>query len=122
MATDEGARITIGRHTRIHGSCLHARSLIEIGERCLIAANCQILDSSGHELLLEDPARRNSSRDVPRPVTIGNDVWIGTGSIILPGVTIGDGSVVAAGSVVTKDVPSGVLAGGNPCRIIRGCR
>jgi len=54
-----------------------------------------------------------------RPVTIGNNVWLGAGAIVLPGVTIGDGSVIGAGSVVTKDVPSNVLAFGAPCRVIR---
>jgi maltose O-acetyltransferase len=53
------------------------------------------------------------------PVSIGSNVWIGGGSIILPGVTIGDGTTIGAGSVVTKSIPSNVLAVGNPCRIIR---
>jgi len=53
------------------------------------------------------------------PVSIADDVWIGGGAVILPGVSIGAGSVIAAGSVVTKDVPSGVLAGGNPCRVLK---
>ena len=50
---------------------------------------------------------------------IGDNVWIGAGAIILPGVTVGDGSVIGAGSVVTKDVPGGVVAAGNPCRVLR---
>ena len=53
------------------------------------------------------------------PVKIGNDVWVGGNSVILPGVTLGDGTVIGAGSVVTKDIPSGVIAAGNPCRVIR---
>ena len=53
------------------------------------------------------------------PVHIGDNVWIGAGAIILPGVTVGDGSVIGAGSVVTKDVPGGVVAAGNPCRVLR---
>ena len=53
------------------------------------------------------------------PVKIGNDVWVGGNSVILPGVTIGDGTVIGAGSVVTKDIPGGVIAAGNPCRVIR---
>ena len=55
---------------------------------------------------------------IPKPVHIGNGVWIGSGSIILPGVTIGDNAVIGAGSVVTKDVPEGMIAVGNPARVI----
>ena len=54
-----------------------------------------------------------------KPITIADDVWIGGGAVLLPGITIGQGSVIAAGSVVTKDIPAGVVAGGNPCRIIK---
>jgi len=66
-----------------------------------------------------DAAKRRTLLEQAMPVTIGDDVWIGGGAVILPGVSIGDSSVIAAGSVVTKDVPSGVLAGGNPCRVIK---
>ena len=66
-----------------------------------------------------DVEQRNKGLEYTHPVTIGNNVWICTGAMILPGVTIGDGSVIGAGSVVTKDVPSGCLAAGNPCRVIR---
>lgn len=64
-------------------------------------------------------AERRTLIERALPVTIEDDVWIGGGAILLPGVTIGKGSVVAAGSVVTKDVPAGVVAGGNPCRVIK---
>lgn len=66
-----------------------------------------------------DPAVRLLRHDVPMPITIGNNVWIGGSSVICPGVTIGDGSIIGAGSVVTKDIPAGVVAAGNPCRVIR---
>ena len=62
---------------------------------------------------------RNSMIEQARPVTIADDVWIGGGAILLPGVSIGKGSVIAAGSVVTKDIPPSVVAAGNPCRVIK---
>ncbi|HXG48013.1 MAG TPA: DapH/DapD/GlmU-related protein [Methylomirabilota bacterium] len=115
---ERGATIRIGARTRIHGSCLHAIERITVGERCLIAGNVQIFDGHGHELSFPDVRRRGDTKGPAAPVTIGDDVWIGLNAIILPGVTIGDGSVVAAGSVVTKDVPPRVVVGGNPARII----
>jgi len=72
--------------------------------------------TAGHPL---DVARRNQGLEYAYPITIGNNVWIGAQCVILPGVTIGDNSVIAAGSVVNRDIPSGVLAAGNPCKVIR---
>jgi maltose O-acetyltransferase len=62
---------------------------------------------------------RNSRKEWAEPVTIGNNVWIGGGAIILPGVTIGDNVTIGAGSVVTKDIPSNTVAAGNPCRVLK---
>jgi maltose O-acetyltransferase len=64
-------------------------------------------------------AERRRREEYGRPIAIGSDVWVGGGALILPGVTIGSRSVIGAGSVVTRDVPDGVLAAGNPCRVIR---
>ena len=86
-----------------------------IGDNVFIAPNVGIY-TAGHPL---DVAQRNQGLEYARPVTIGNNVWIGAGVSILPGVTIGDGVVIGAGSVVTKDIPAGMLAVGNPCRVIR---
>jgi len=119
LADEPGARIRIGAGTRIHGTCIHACRSITIGSNCLIAANCQIIDSNGHQLSFPDVANRINTRDEPRPVVIEDDVWIGAGAIILPGVTIGRGSIISANSVVVKDVPAMVVAGGNPARIIK---
>lgn len=115
----KNAKIIIGNNTRIHGTCIHAFEYISIGENCLIAANCQIIDGSGHDLSFEDPANRINTKGGSKPIIIHNNVWIGANSIILPGVKIGEGSVIAAGSVVTKDVPPLVIVGGNPAKIIK---
>jgi acetyltransferase-like isoleucine patch superfamily enzyme len=119
FADRPGAVIKIGKKTRIHGTCIHAYSSIEIGSNCLIAANCQIFDGSGHDLSFPDVAARIRTKGDCRPIRIGDNVWIGANSIILPGVTIGMGSVIAAGSVVAKSVPAMVVAGGNPARVIK---
>ena len=88
---------------------------VTIGDRVLIGPNVGIYTAL-HPL---DAAERATGLETARPVTIGSDVWIGGGVTILPGVTIGDRAVIGAGSVVTRDVPAGVLAAGNPCRPIR---
>lgn len=88
---------------------------VRIGDNVFIAPNVGIY-TAGHPL---DVAQRNQGLEYARPVTIGNNVWIGAGVSILPGVTIGDGVVIGAGSVVTKDIPAGMLAVGNPCRVVR---
>ena len=111
--------IEIGDDTRIHGACIHARSRVLIGKRCLVAANTQIMDCSGHDIAECLPSERIKSTGEVLPVEIGDDVWIGSCVTILPGVRIGRGAVIAAGSVVTKNIPAMVLAGGVPCKVIR---
>ena len=87
---------------------------VSIGDFTFFGPAVQVYTAS-HPL---DPALRRT-QEFGKPVSIGDDVWIGGGSIILPGVTIGSRSVIGAGSVVTRNVPSDVLAAGNPCRVIR---
>ena len=88
---------------------------VTIGDNVFIAPHVGIY-TGGHPL---DKELRNAGLEYAYPITIGNNVWIGGHVCILPGVSIGDNSVIGAGSVVTKDIPSGVLAYGNPCRVIR---
>jgi acetyltransferase-like isoleucine patch superfamily enzyme len=109
-----GAFSTIGART-----CINATEEVVIGDHCLIAWDCDIMDTDFHYLyeLDDELPSRNSA-----PVHIGNNVWIGTRCIILKGVTIGDNSVIAAGSVVTRDVPGNTLAGGNPAKVLRQIR
>ncbi len=121
LADHAGAEIFIGAETRIYGSCIHAYERISIGKRCLVAANSEIFDGSGHALSFPDVENRIFSRGGSRPVTIEDYVWIGANSIILPGVTIGRGSVIGAGSVVHKDLPPMVVAAGNPATIVKDC-
>ncbi|HEX9997723.1 MAG TPA: sugar O-acetyltransferase [Abditibacterium sp.] len=88
---------------------------IRIGDNVLLGPNVQLY-AAHHPLSPED---RLSTRELASPITIGNNVWIGGNAIVLPGVSIGDNSVIGAGSVVTKDVPANAVAAGNPCRVIR---
>lgn len=109
-------------------------SNIELGERVFFNFNCVVLDVCpvkigdytlfGPAVQILTPmhpfdAELRRREEFGRPIEIGADVWVGGGALILPGVRIGDRAVIGAGSVVTKDVPSGVFAAGNPCRVIR---
>ena len=113
-----GGNINIGKNTRIHGSCIHAYEEITIGENCLIAANCQIIDGNGHDLSLQNPENRIHTKGESNPIIIEDHVWIATNVVVLPGVKIGRGSVITANSVVHKNIPPGVIAGGNPIQVI----
>lgn len=88
---------------------------VKFGDNVFIAPNCGF-HTAGHPL---DASRRNAGLEYARPITVGNNVWIGAGVNVLPGVTIGDNCVIGAGSVVNKDIPANTLAVGNPCRVIR---
>lgn len=88
---------------------------VTIGDNVQIAPNVSIY-TAGHPI---HPDSRNSGYEYGIPITIGDNVWIGGNVVILPGVTIGSNSVIGAGSVVAKDIPSWVIAAGNPCRVIR---
>lgn len=122
VAEGRGTEILIGRNTRIHGSCLHARSRISIGRDCLIAGNVQIFDCSGHDLSFPEVDCRLDTMGETKSIAIEDAVWLGTQVIVLPGVTIGRGSVVGAGSVVTHDVPPFVVVAGNPARMVKDFR
>ncbi len=110
------ATIKIGNNTRIHGSCIHAQESITIGDGCLIAANTNIFDSNGHELLMDKPHLRIKSYGKTKPIVLGDNVWIACGCVILPGSIIGDGAVISANSVVSGTVPAGAIFAGNPAK------
>lgn len=111
-----GKNITLGNDLYINFGCtLLDCGQISIGNNTLIGPNVSMY-SANHSL---DARERIEGALIPEPITIGERVWIGGGSTILSGVTIGNDSVIGAGSVVTKDIPSGVVAAGNPCKVIR---
>lgn len=112
IALDGGMRI--GRDCAIMEGCSFDPShsaLIKIGDRVTIAPRVHII---AHDASMN----RELGFTRTAPVVIGNDVFIGAGSMVLPGVTIGDKVIIGAGSVITKDIPSGSVAAGNPCRVI----
>lgn len=119
MVDRKDAVVEIGANTRVNGSCIHAYKKISIGRNCLIAANCQIIDGNGHDLSFPNVENRVNTLGDAKEIIIEDNVWIGANSIILPGVRIGFGSVIAAGSVVVKSIPSMCVAGGNPAKVIK---
>ena len=120
IAVAEGAKLRIGSETRIHSSAIRCENEVVIGDRCLIAAGCQLMDASGHNVCEEDVTRRIHERNFEKEtVRIEDDVWLGLNVIVLPGVTIGAGSVVAAGSVVSRDVPARCVVAGVPAKVVR---
>lgn len=98
-----------------HGTSIGATKLIRIGERCNLGSQCMVMDNAFHEL---DPSRRDEQPEAV-PVILERNVWLAARVIVLPGVTIGENSVIGAGSVVTHDIPPNVLAAGVPARVLR---
>ena len=113
---DYGYNIEIGENFFANFNCIILDAAkVTFGHNVLVAPNCGFY-TSGHPL---DSQTRNSGLEFAKPITIGNNVWIGGNVIVLPGVTIGDNSVIAAGSIVERDIPSNVIAMGTPCRVHR---
>ena len=113
---DYGGHIRAGKNLYINVNCtILDCNWVTIGDNVLIAPSVQIY-TAYHPT---DPTTRMTGVEMAAPITIGNNVWLGGGAIICPGVTIGDNSSIGAGSVVTKSVPANTVAVGNPCRVIR---
>ena len=113
---DYGCYCHIGHDTFInHNAYLMDSGGITIGHHCFIGPNCGIYTAI-HPTLAEE---RNQGYEQALPIVIGNNCWIGADVTILPGVKIGEGTVIGAKSVITKDIPPNVIAVGNPCRVIR---
>jgi maltose O-acetyltransferase len=113
---DYGTNISLGAKVYFNCNCVVLDIVpVAIGDHALFGPAVQIYAAS-HPFGV---AERRAGLELGKPVTIGSDVWVGGGAIICPGVTIGDKSVIGAGSVVTRAIPAGVFAAGNPCRVIR---
>jgi maltose O-acetyltransferase len=113
---DYGFNIHIGADAFLNFNCVILDVVpVTIGDRVQIASAVQIL-AADHPI---DAEIRKTGAECGRPITIEDDVWIGGGAILCPGATVGAGSVIGAGSVVTRDIPAGVVAAGNPCRVLR---
>jgi len=116
IGVNTGGRLEIGSRTFVnYGASIAAQQSVTIGANCLIGTHVLIADNDFHRL---DPNHRNETPD-SAPVVLADNVWIGQRSMVLKGVTIGENSVVAAGSVVTKDVPANTIVGGVPARFLR---
>lgn len=110
----DGASVEVGNNSYMNDSLIQCESRIIIGNNCAIAGGVIIQDTDSH------PTFDNGiEKSHTKPITIGNHVWICSNSIILKGVNIGDGAIVAAGAIVTKDVPEKCMVGGNPARVIK---
>lgn len=113
---DYGSHIYAGDNFYMNFGCVILDcNTVDIGDNVLCAPYVQIY-TAHHPI---DPTIRLTGKELATPVKIGNNVWIGGGAIICPGVTIGDNTTIGAGSVVTKDIPANVVAVGNPCRVVR---
>jgi maltose O-acetyltransferase len=113
---DYGSQTRLGDGVAVNFNCVVLDcAAVRIGDRTLLGPSVGIYTAE-HPV---DPTDRRGGLESAAPVTIGEDVWIGGGAIICPGVTIGAGTTVGAGSVVVRDLPAGVVAVGNPCRVVR---
>jgi maltose O-acetyltransferase len=113
---DYGDLISIGPNAFLNFNCVILDCApVSIGARTQVGPSVQLL-AADHPRSIAERAR---DVQLAKPIAIGDDVWLGGGAIVCPGISIGDGTIVGAGSVVTRDLPPGVVAAGNPCRVIR---
>jgi maltose O-acetyltransferase len=116
FACDYGYNVLVGDNAFINfNAVILDCAPVMIGDGTQIASGVQLL-AADHP---RDPDVRRDLLELARPVSIGSNVWIGAAAIVLPGVSVGDDSIIGAGSVVTRDIPEGVVAMGTPCRVVR---
>lgn len=116
---DSGGVMKIGDNSGISATNINCKKSVQIGSHVLIGAGCLITDSNHHSLDWKERCLNGDNDIKSAPVTICDYVFIGARSIILKGVTIGENSIIAAGSVVVNDIPANCMAGGNPCKVIK---
>lgn len=113
---DYGTNISVGENFYTnHNVTILDGAKVTFGDNVFIAPDC-VFSTAGHPI---DAEQRNQGLEIALPITVGDNVWIGTHVSVLPGVRIGSNTVIGAGSVVNRDIPDGVVAAGNPCRVIR---
>lgn len=113
---DYGYNISVGENFYMnHNGVILDGAKVEFGDNVFIAPNCGFY-TAGHPL---DVELRNKGIEYTKPIKVGSNVWIGGNVVVLPGVMIGDNVTIGAGSIVTKDIPSNVVAFGNPCKVVR---
>ena len=111
MQAVKGGKIDIGNNCGFSGVSIVSNVGVSLGDHVLVGANTIIGDRNDHENLFPEWQ--------PKPVNIGNNVWIGMNCVIMRGVTVGDNVIIGANSVVTKDIPANVIAVGSPCKVIK---
>ncbi|MNY21902.1 putative acetyltransferase [compost metagenome] len=113
---DYGYNIEIGKNFYSnHNLIILDAAKVTFGENVFVAPNCSFY-TAGHPVNF---AERNEGLEYAHPITVGNNVWIGGNVVVLPGVAIGDNSIIGAGSVVNKSIPENVIAVGNPCKVVK---
>ena len=113
---NENINIFVGENFYMNHNCtILDEAKVEFGDNVFIAPNC-VFSTAGHAI---DSEQRSRGLEIALPITVGDDVWIGANVSVLPGVTIGSNTIIGAGSVVNKDIPEGVIAVGNPCKVMR---
>ena len=113
---DCGFNISVGENFYTnHNVTILDAAKVTFGDNVFVAPNC-VFSTAGHAI---DSEQRNRGLEIALPITVGDSVWIGANVSVLPGVTIGSNTIIGASSVVNKDIPDGVIACGNPCRVIR---
>ncbi len=113
---DYGSNISVGNNFYTnHNVTILDAAKVTFGDDVFIAPNC-VFSTAGHAI---DHEQRSQGLEIALPITVGDHVWIGTNVSVLPGVTIGNNTIIGAGSVVNKNIPDGVIAAGNPCKVIR---
>jgi acetyltransferase-like isoleucine patch superfamily enzyme len=118
ITSNKDACITIGNHFMSRGAMIFASDRVTIGNDVMLAPDVIIADGEGHAVSADVETRWNGKPQI-RPITIGNNVWISIGALVMNGVTIGDNSIIGARSVVTGNVPANVLYAGVPAKLIR---